>query len=111
MATVDTAVFTYRDNPWLVTKQKLSSVQSDEPLDLSTGGPTGTKVDRLEVEMITEPTNRCVWSWHRETGSDDTSADTFRLRILAEEGGDLAGAEFNVYAHFQATGFKSGGRG
>ena len=85
---------------------KLSALTSDQTEVLTHGGPAMVP-DRVEFRFTKAPTSLCSLTGFWLKASDTTT--TTSVKIVAEDGGDPAGAEVDVVITFYAC--KAGGIG
>jgi len=89
-----------RDWPYLIREVEMSSLVSDQSEDVAHNGPTGKKVDKVEVEITTPPTVNSDFTWYHDVANDSTSNNTVRLQFI---GADLGGMKIKVRFHFFAS--------
>lgn len=97
----------YMADPHMVQQVQLSSVVAGQSEDVAHGGPTGKKCSFIEMFVVTPPTAPCTFQLYHDPANDSTANDTARVKIVAEDGGDLAGLVVNLHIHFKH--FKTGG--
>ena len=89
-----------RDWPHLIREVEMSSLVSDQSEDVTHGGPTGLKVDMVDVEIVIPPTVNSDFVWYHDRDNDSTTSNTVRLTFI---GTDLAGMKVKVRFHFFAS--------
>jgi hypothetical protein len=100
MATAATTASELSQWPFLVTFQDLTTIEPDQPMDLSHGGPTGASVTWVTHEVRVAPTSKDVIDVRHIAASDSTSNDTARIEVSTPDGGDLTGATVRVFYWF-----------
>jgi hypothetical protein len=106
-ATVDTVARMLTGTPLIISETQLSALTADEPEDIAHGGVAGLAPRKVEMEILTRPTDGSdIRMWH-DNDNDNTTNNTCRLRFYTSGGGSLTGAV--VRLRFEFAGMKSGG--
>ena len=84
------------------TRSRITSLESDVPVDLSHGLAAGVTVTEVRCVTVVAPLDGSAvgFRWHKE--NDSTTNNTVRIVFTAAPGCALTGAEVDVYCSSEA---------
>lgn len=104
MATVAASGVQGVQHPFLMSYVDLTTIEPNQPINVSHGGPANARILMVTHETIVAPTSKDLVEVRHIAASDSTDNSTAKIEVGTTPTGDLTGATVRVWFWFVMQG-------